>query len=222
MPTATMLQHLHILTSTWMFWGLKIQDCVVEDAYNVYQLTSRLVIGATFTGYELMPRQCSGLLPCAKCVRRHQCCTYLPAQSGTIVIEKGRHLTLDNMLSISTVAPLRVRTDVRYFDRFFEAFITTNNFSCAGSVWSQYLRTSICRDAMVATAITAVGALHAYKNMQVDSRDESLLKRALNVYQEAVNALRINLSPSSGDVDLCSTISATFLLGLFEVDNLYT
>jgi hypothetical protein len=106
---------------------------------------------------------------------------------------------------------------MRYFDRFFEAFVTTNNFSCAGSPWNQYLRTSVGRDAMVATSITAVGALHAYKDMQIAAKDENLLKRALNLYQEAVTALRKNLSLASRDVDLCSTISATFLLGLFEV-----
>ena len=70
----------------------------------------------------------------------------------------------------------------------------------------------------LSTSITAVGALHAYKTeLQVASKDESLLKRALIAYQEAVTALRKNLSLASGDVDLCSTISATFLLGLFEV-----
>jgi hypothetical protein len=208
-------------TSKWIFWGQKIQDFVVADAYNVYQLTARFVSGATFMCFELMPTQCSGLLPCTKCVRRGQCCTYLPAQSGTILIENGRHFTPTDMLSISEVAPLCVRVNVRHFDRFFEVFVTTNNFSCAASVWMQYLRTSIGRDAMVATAIIAVGALHMYKTMQVDSKDESLLKRALNEYQKAVNALRKSLSLSSGDVDLCSTMSATFLLGLFEVGDLY-
>ena len=121
----------------------------------------------------------------------------------------------------STVAPLSVRGNLQYYDRFFKAFVTTNNFSCAASAWNQYLRTSIDRDAMIATSITAVGALHAYKAMQGVSKDESLLKRALSSYQEAVTALRKNLSLASRDANLCSTISATFLLGLFEVAILY-
>lgn len=75
---------------------------------------------------------------------------------------------------------------------------------------------------MVAASITAVGALHTYKTMEIASKDEGLLKRALNAYQEAVAALRKNLSLPSKDVDLCSTVSATFLLGLFEVGYLYT
>jgi hypothetical protein len=126
------------------------------------------------------------------------------------------------MIPNSPVAPLCVRRNLRYFDRFFEAFVITNNFSCAGSPWNQYLRTSLDRDAMVAASITAVGALHTYKTMEIASKDEGLLKRALNAYQEAVAALRKNLSLPSKDVDLCSTVSATFLLGLFEVGYLYT
>jgi hypothetical protein len=74
---------------------------------------------------------------------------------------------------------------------------------------------------MVATAITAVGTLHTYKVTQFDSKDGSLLERALSIYQEAVNALRKDLTPRSGDVDLCSTMSATFLLGVFEVGHHY-
>ena len=171
--------------------------------------------------FELTPKQCCGFLPCAKCIRRGQCCTYLPAQSESILIEKGRHLTPGGILLTTTIAPLSVRRNVRYFDQFFEAFIATNTFSCASSTWEQYLRTSLSHDAMVATSITAVGSLHAYKTMPVTSRDESLLIRALNTYQEAVNALRKSICLASKDVDLCSTLSATFLLGLFEVGILH-
>ena len=172
--------------------------------------------------FELTLGQCSGFLPCAECVRRGQCCVYRPAQSGPILIENGRHFTPVDMLSSPTVAPLCVRNNVRHFDRFFEAFLTTNNFSCAGSAWNQYLRTSLGHNAMVATSITAVGTLHAYKSTPAASKDESLLKRALNAYQEAVTALRKNLSlASSRDIDLCSTVSATFILGLFEVGGSY-
>lgn len=178
-------------------------------------------MGATFKYFELMPRQCSGLLPCAKCVHRGQCCTYPPAQSGTILIENGKHFTLRNILSYSPVAPLGVRRNVQYFNQYFEAFVNSNQFSCAASAWTEYLRTSIGRDPMVATAITAVGTLHAYKVTQFDSKDESLLERALSTYQEAVNALRKVLTPRFGDVDLCSTMSATFLLGVFEVGHHY-
>ena len=179
-------------------------------------------MAVTVLYFELMPRKCSGLLPCAECVRRGQCCTYPTAQSRVILIENGTHFTPRSMLSDCAVAPLCVRMNVRYFDRYFEAFATTNKFSCAASVWTQYLRTSVGRDPMVATAITAVGMLHAYKDTQLYSKDESFLKRALSTYQDAVTALRKSLSLAFMDIDLCSTMSATFLLGLFEVGDLYS
>ena len=177
-------------------------------------------MAVTVLYFELMPRKCSNLLPCAECVRRGQCCTYPTAQSRVVLIENGTHFTPRSMLSDCAVAPLCVRMNVRYFDRYFEAFATTNKFSCAASVWTQYLRTSVGRDPMLATAITAVGMLHAYKDTQLDSKDESLLKRALSTYQDAVTALRKSLSLAFMDVGVCSIMSATFLLGLFEVGDI--